>query len=132
VEEAEHRHAVLVVEDDPTIRRVLRELLTAHGCDVIVAADAAEASAHLSSDRQPCILFVDTIVPAADARSLAQRLALRPVHERVPVVAITTSREDEGIRLLGAVDCLEKPFAFGRLLNVVARHCARAVRQRVT
>ena len=130
MEETDHRHAVLVVEDDATIRRVLRELLTAHGCDVMVATDAVEASTHLSSGRQPCILFVDTIVPAADARALAQRLALRPVHERVPVVAITTSREHEGVRLLGAVDCLEKPFAFGRLIYLVARHCTQAARQR--
>jgi len=130
VAETEHRHDVLVIEDDPTIRRVLCEVLTARGCQVVVARDSAEASAHLSSDRRPCILFVDTMLPGIDLRYLTEQLHLRPVQERVPVVALTASRNAAGVRLLGAVDCLEKPFAFGRVLDIVAKHCARVVRQR--
>ena len=64
-----------------------------------------------------------------DIGDLTKQLRLRPIEERVPVIALAVSRNAEGVRMLGAVDCLEKPFAFGDVLKMVAKHCARALRQ---
>jgi len=98
--EGEHQHDVLLIEDDPTIRRMLREVLTARGCRVVVAADGEQAGTILSSDRPPCILFVDTMLPGVDIGDLTKQLRLRAVNERVPVIALTASRNAEGVRLL--------------------------------
>ncbi len=130
MERPEHRHAALVVEDDPTIRELLSDLLTAADCDIVVAADMAEVASLLSSDQRPCIVFFDATLSRGEADSLMQHVACRSWDEAVPVVASRTRAAGEGVRLLGALSCVEKPFALGPIVAVVGRQWARAVRGR--
>ncbi len=126
----EHRHAVLVIEDDPAIRHRLQEVLTAEGCNVILATDVADVAELLSSERRPCIVFFDTTFSRVDADFLMKQLDRHPSYGRPPIIALRASGVPEGVRVVGALDCTEKPFAFGRILDVVAKSWARSLRGR--
>lgn len=120
-----------MIEDDPTIRQLMSRELTARGCEVIAGAGGAETVAEVSRHGPPCVVFVDTVVPEMEAVNVAERLRELGIGEEGPrIVAVTASGTSEGVRLLGAADCVEKPFSLARVVELVVRRCTRAVRRR--
>jgi CheY-like chemotaxis protein len=61
-----HRCSVLVVDDDPDIRELLRVALTAEGYDVAGVPNGREALHHLRSHAATCIILLDLILPVMD------------------------------------------------------------------
>ena len=95
---------VLIVDDDPAFRTVVRELLTCSGFDVVgEAGDAAEALAEFSRLR-PTIVLVDVQLPGPDGFEVAQRLAELDVP---PKVVLTSNRDRSAYRrrLAGSPVC---------------------------
>ena len=104
---------ILVVDDDPLLRELLTDLLSAHGHDVTVATDGREGMAHLA--RQPVDLIVtDLLMPNQDG--IETITAVRKTHPMLPIVAITGGNRldpDYYLRMaatLGATRVLKKPF----------------------
>ena len=108
-------HLIVVVEDEPGIRDVLRVLLVAARYRVVDAENAArgevEAKAH-----KPDLLLVDLGLPDRDGVDLIRRVrAFSPV----PIIVLSArTKEDEKIAALdaGADDYVTKPFAAAELL----------------
>ena len=95
---------VLIVDDDPAFRTVVRELLTRSGFDVVgEAGDAAEALAEFSRLR-PTIVLVDVQLPGPDGFEVARRLAELDVP---PKVVLTSNRDRSAYRrrLAGSPVC---------------------------
>jgi two-component system cell cycle sensor histidine kinase/response regulator CckA len=68
---------VLVVEDDPAIRRLVRRALESCGYGVIDASSAEEALVHLAAGAPPVdLLLTDVVLPGASGRELADRVAV--------------------------------------------------------
>ena len=117
---------VLIVEDEPQMRRFLRTSLGAHGYRVLEASTAAEA-VMLTTSHNPAILLMDLGLPDGDGISVTR--ALRE-WTQVPVVVISArGREDDKVEALdaGADDYLTKPFGVKELLarmRVALRHAA--------
>ncbi len=119
---------VLVVEDDPQMRRFLRASLTSHGFDVVEAETAAAALA-LATSRNPEVILLDLGLPDQDGVAFA-----RGVREwsRVPIIVISArGREADKVEVLdaGADDYLTKPFGVDELLarvRVALRHARQA------
>ena len=108
-------HQVLVVEDDPGIRDVLRALLTAANYRVIEAESAArgeiEARAH-----KPDLSIVDLGLPDRDGIELIRRVR---TWSAVPIIVLSArTGEDQKIAALdaGADDYVTKPFGAAELL----------------
>ena len=100
---------VLVVDDDPTNRRLLEALLTRAGHTVEVAAGGAEAL-RLASEEPPDLVLLDYMMPEMDGPEVIERLYAAGV--RVPVVMITASAAPEHISAAfdaGAQDYLTRP-----------------------
>jgi two-component system KDP operon response regulator KdpE len=106
---------VLVVDDEPQIRRFLRPSLAAQGYEMIEAASGAEALAR-AGDSAPQIILLDLGLPDADGVALIR--SLREWTETPIVVLSVRNRETDKIAALdaGADDYVEKPFAMGELL----------------
>jgi two-component system KDP operon response regulator KdpE len=120
---------ILVVEDDPAVRRVLATSLPAHGYRVIEAGDGATAVRY-AAERVPDLVLLDLRLPDVDGVDVTKQLR---TWTPVPIVVLSAvGQEQEKVRALdaGADDFVTKPFGFPELLarvRVALRHAARPV-----
>jgi two-component system response regulator MprA len=105
-----------VVDDDEALRSAVRRALRLEGYDVEVAADGAEALAHLAGLRADLVVL-DVLMPVLDGVTVCRRL--RETGDRTPVLMLT-ARDAVSDRVIGldagADDYLTKPFALEELL----------------
>lgn len=117
---------VVVVDDEPQIRRLLRVSLETQGFNVHLAA-TGEEGLRLVQGRKPDIVLLDLGLPDRDG---AEVLAGLRKWSSVPVIILSVrNAEEEIVRLLdtGADDYLVKPFSTGELIarmRVAIRHHA--------
>lgn len=101
---------ILVVDDEPQVREVLRVYLARAGYDVVQASDGEEAI-QVDEAEGPELVILDLMLPRRDGLAVYQKLKAR---RDVPVVMLT-ARGEEGDRLLGldlgADDYIVKPFS---------------------
>jgi two-component system KDP operon response regulator KdpE len=118
---------ILVIEDDPPIRRFLRTSLEAHGYRYREAATGEEGVA-MTATHVPDLVVLDLGLPDVSGFEVVKRLR---EWSQVPIVVVTArGQEEDKIRALdaGADDYVTKPFAMGELLarlRVALRHRAR-------
>jgi two-component system KDP operon response regulator KdpE len=107
---------VLVVDDEPAIRRFLRTSLRAEGYD-LVEAETGEAALAEIKRRSPDLVMLDLGLPGLSGLEVIRRL--REAGSAVPIIVLT-SRVDEAGKVealdLGADDYVTKPFGVEELL----------------
>jgi type II secretory ATPase GspE/PulE/Tfp pilus assembly ATPase PilB-like protein len=103
---------VLLVDDEDSLRRVLKDLLEREGYEVSEARDGVQALDQV--DRVgPDIIVLDLNMPGLDGYGVLSHLRSRPATADIPVLVLTAkSDEDNEVRVfeLGADDFLTKPF----------------------
>jgi two-component system, OmpR family, KDP operon response regulator KdpE len=106
---------VLIVDDEPPIRKLLRMGLSTQGYDILDATNGKTALALL--EEKPDLIILDLGLP--DIQGLDLLAAIRARNESVPIVVLS-SRGDESVKVraldLGADDYLTKPFGMEELL----------------
>ena len=117
------RREILVVEDDPSIRSLLRDALVESGYPVREAADGAAALDALYRE-QPLALVLDLGLPYVDGTAVAR--ASRTLYDGdVPIVVISARPDAElDAREVGASGLLRKPFLIEELEAVLGRALA--------
>ena len=114
---------VLVVDDDETVRDVVRRYLEVAGFTVEVAGNGEEGL-RLFAERAPDLVVLDVMMPGINGLEVCRRL--RQISQ-VPVVLLTALGEEEnriaGLQL-GADDYVTKPFSPRELALRVSRCCA--------
>lgn len=107
---------VLVVDDEPPIRRFLRTSLTAQGYDIVEAEDGTKALEEVRR-RSPDLLVLDLGLPGIDGLEVIR--SLRGSGVTLPIIVLS-SRVDEAGKVealdLGADDYVTKPFGVEELL----------------
>jgi two-component system KDP operon response regulator KdpE len=120
---------VLVVDDEPQIRRSLRVALRANGYDIEEAA-TGEAALDQVAARPPALVILDLGLPDMDGEQVCRRLR---EWTQVPVIVLSAHGDDAAkVRALdaGADDYVTKPFSVPELLarmRVALRHAARGL-----
>ena len=118
-------HTVLVVDDDPAVVGVVREMLEDRG-DRVLAAVGAEAL-RLAREGHPAVILLDLAMPGMDGFMVARCLRRDPATAPIPIIAISgADRLWEAAPRLPADDLLAKPFHFGDLYALVDRWTALA------
>jgi two-component system response regulator MprA len=110
------RERVLVVDDDPSLRRMLDRTLAAEGFEVTVAGDggAALAAAERSA---PDVIVLDVGLPAVDGLSVCRRLRGKGLPTPILMLTARDAVSDRVAGLeSGADDYLIKPFAVAELI----------------
>jgi CheY-like chemotaxis protein len=116
----ESQVTVLVVDDEPLIREIVRALLEDEGYAVECAEDGVEALAVVEA--APIDLVIsDVVMPRLDGRTLAQRLRAR--RAALPIVLMSANRAASGIP---GIALMPKPFDLDDLLDAVATALAAA------
>src|SRR5262245_26241934 len=115
---------ILVVDDEPPIRKLLRMGLASQGYDVLEASNGKTALELMA--KKPALVILDLGLPDIDGHDLLQRIRHR--EESVPIVVLS-SRGDEAGKVaaldLGADDYLTKPFGMDELfarMRAAMRH----------
>ncbi|MFN3612977.1 MAG: ATP-binding protein [Rubrimonas sp.] len=115
---------VLLVEDNPTNRFVIREMLTSAGHGVIEACDGAEGVA-AARDRRPDVILMDISMPGMDGVDATRAIrAAETDGHRPAIIALTAhALPEEMARFVaaGIDDCLTKPVRRAVLLEALSR-----------
>ena len=122
------RARILIVDDEPQIRRALRTALRANGFEVDTAPDAATALQRIAA-HPPDVVILDLRLPDMDGVDVIVRVR---AWSDVPIIVLTVyGREYAKVRALdaGADDYLTKPFGMGELLARIRVMLRRAARQ---
>ncbi|MDR3413017.1 MAG: response regulator [Formivibrio sp.] len=108
-------YRVLIIEDDPVIRRFIRSSLEDEGCEVYEADTAARGLIEAGT-RQPALLILDLGLPDRDGREVIKDIRS---WSQVPIIVLSArTQEEEKVAALdaGADDYLVKPFGLPELL----------------
>jgi signal transduction histidine kinase/CheY-like chemotaxis protein len=115
------RETLLLVEDEPSLRRLAARVLDHLGYEVLTASDGEDAL-RVAGERDGCIdlVITDVVMPSMDGHDLARRLARQRPGTRVLYMSGYT--DDAGVRASmadGTIDFLPKPFSPASLARKV-------------
>lgn len=116
---------ILVADDDPEIREVLRLLLTGEGYEVLEASDGSEAIALLNSAVD--LVILDVMMPGTGGYAACAEIRKQSA---VPVLFLTARSQDSDKSMgfsVGGDDFLVKPFSYAELVSrvkaMLRRYC---------
>ena len=115
---------ILVVEDQEDARRIMHDLLTRAGFDLIEAenGEAAVASAQAS---HPDLILMDIQLPILDGYEATRRIKANPDLKSIPIIVVTSyalSGDEDKARLAGCDDYVAKPFSPRQLLAKIKEY----------
>jgi DNA-binding response OmpR family regulator len=119
---------ILIVEDDPSLSKLVRKALTSVGHEVEIAQNGLEGLMKIDMETvKPELLIVDVMMPELDGISLVRALKTQGSTRRIPVIFVTAKADSktiaEGISV-GARFYITKPFTIDDLLDKVRRALA--------
>ncbi len=104
---------ILVVDDSPTERFFLTDLLRTQGYDVLTA-ESGEQGVAMAKGERPDLILMDVVMPGLNGFQATRQLTRNPETQGIPVIMCTTKGQETdrvwGLRQ-GAVDYLVKPVA---------------------
>lgn len=121
---------VLIVEDDPEVREMLRELLATEGFHAVAAEDGLEALHLLRTVRHrapdaPCLVLLDLKMPRLGGNEFRRAQLGDPTVANVPIAVMSGATDlEQRAEAMGAVAMLAKPLNVDLLMAVVKRYCA--------
>jgi DNA-binding response OmpR family regulator len=112
---------VLVIDDSPTILKVVQLVLTKAGFKVDIASDGEEGIAHAQATH-PALILLDFVMPKMNGYQVCRALADSPSLKDVPVVLMSAKGDQVGerfVKVMGIVDYITKPFSPEAITAVV-------------
>jgi CheY-like chemotaxis protein len=110
---------ILVVDDEPTIRQVIAEILQDEGFEVVIAADGEQLFEQVRIS-QPALILLDVMMPGMSGIAILEKLRTQAQITHIPVVLMSA-----GVYLTEIGDpireFLPKPFDLKQLLDIVHR-----------
>jgi two-component system response regulator MprA len=110
---------VLVVDDEPTLRSILVDVLVDEGYAVVTARDGQEALEIFARDA-PDLVLMDVMMPRMDGPTAVRALRALPNGTTVPIVLASAVMSSNGVDL-GIDGFLRKPFELDDLLQLIGR-----------
>ena len=112
---------ILVLDDDPSLRHMLRVLLEQDGFSVVAAGDVQSALAQCRV-QLPDLMIVDLMLPVEDGEMFLREFRRQWRHENVPAIVLSaSSARNEIARRLGVEASLPKPFFAEDLRELISR-----------
>jgi two-component system cell cycle response regulator DivK len=115
---------ILVVEDHEENRRIMRDLLTSAGYEMIEAV-TGEDGVTLAERERPDLILMDIQLPGIDGYETTRRIKTNPALRAIPIIAVTSyalSGDDVKAREAGCNDYVTKPFSPRALLAKIREH----------
>jgi two-component system, cell cycle response regulator DivK len=119
---------ILVVEDQEDNRRIIRDLLTSAGYELIEAADG-EAGVRLAGTERPDLILMDIQLPVLDGHEATRRIKSNPELSAIPIIVVTSyalSGDDVKAMEAGCDAYVAKPFSPRQLLATIREFLPQA------
>ena len=113
---------ILVVDDEPSIVKLVTATLSSRGYEIVEAFDGHEAIVQAKLHK-PDLILLDVMMPRMDGTETRKRLLADPSTKDIPIIHLTAVGDfDQQREALadGATDYIVKPFSPSELANVVA------------
>ena len=123
---------ILVIEDEPQMRKNMQLILKREGFEVVTAADGSEGIV-LAKRELPDLILCDVMMPEVDGYGVLGALRAELATETIPFIFLTAKGDKIEIRSgmnLGADDYLIKPVAIDDLLGALNARLARSAQHR--
>lgn len=124
---------ILIIEDEPEMRRNISTLLRYHNYQPIAAQNGRQG-VEMARRELPDLILCDVMMPELDGYSVLQALQADPALARTPFIFLTAKGEKEDLRSgmnLGADDYLTKPVANADLMRAIETRLRRSEQQAV-
>lgn len=113
---------ILIVDDDPVVRLLMEECLSAHGFEVESLPSGHECLAHLASHTTDLVVL-DMLMPDMNGVDVLKALKSSPTLSKVPVIMLSALNDAEQV-FRETTECkpdgvLQKPFNLGAILEAV-------------
>src|SRR5262245_53519373 len=118
---------VLVIDDSPTILKVVQLVLTKAGLRVEIASDG-EAGVALAHELRPDLILLDFVMPRMNGYQVCRSLAADSNLRGIPVVLMSAKGDQVGerfVKVMGIVDYITKPFSPEAITAVVQHTIAK-------
>jgi two-component system cell cycle response regulator DivK len=112
---------ILIVEDQADNRRILHDLLSTAGYDIIIAENGQEALEIVPRER-PDLILMDIQLPILDGYEATRRIKADPILRAIPIIVITSyalSGDESKAKAAGCDAYVAKPFSPRALLAKV-------------
>ena len=109
---------ILVVEDRPDARRIIRDMLASTNYEITEAENGEEALVAIAKQR-PDLILMDIQLPVMDGYATTRQIRADPALRSIPIIAVTSyalSGEEQKARAAGCDDYVPKPFSPRELL----------------
>jgi two-component system cell cycle response regulator DivK len=118
------RKRILVVEDQPDNRQIIRDMLASTDCEITEAEDGEQALEAIAKQR-PDLILMDIQLPIIDGYTATRKIKADPAMRSIPIIAVTSyalSGEEKKAREAGCDDYVPKPFSPLQLLAKIRQH----------
>ena len=115
-----NKKKVLIVDDEPNVRRLSRKILS-NIFDVVEAEDGKQAI-EIAVTQQPDIILMDMMMPKMDGLTACHAIKKDPTTKSIPVIMVTAIGFELNIKLsqqMGATGYVTKPFSSQDLLDKI-------------
>ena len=127
----EERPVVILADDDPSIRLMVRHVLESEDFDIVEASDGLEAIKAVEK-HNPALILLDAVMPGIDGFTTCQQIKDNG-HADIPVMMITGLDDDASVERayeVGAIDFITKPIKWAVLKHRVKSVVAKVIAER--
>jgi CheY-like chemotaxis protein len=124
---------VLVVDDSPTILKVVSAILARHGYEPTVARDGMAGIELVKKGQKYDLILLDFVMPRMNGYQFCRELRSNPAHRALPVVLMSAKGDKirgQFVQQTGAVDAITKPFDARALVAVIEGALAKTAEGR--
>jgi two-component system, cell cycle response regulator DivK len=115
---------ILVVEDQPDNRQIIRDMLAPTDYDITEVEDGQQALEAIAKQR-PDLILMDIQLPIVDGYTATRKIKADPGLRSIPIIAVTSyalSGEEKKAREAGCDDYVPKPFSPRQLLAKIRQY----------
>ena len=127
----EERPIVVLADDDPSIRLMIRHVLESEDFDIVEASDGLEAIKAVEK-HHPALILLDAVMPGIDGFTTCQQIKEKG-HTDIPVMMITGLDDDASVERayeVGATDFITKPIKWAVLKHRVKSVVSKVIAER--
>ena len=113
---------ILIVEDEPDIKDLLKSRLEANGYEVMTATDGFEAL-EIARENKPDLITLDVMLPKLNGYAVCRMLKFSQQHQNIPIIMLTARSDPQDLktgREVAADAYITKPFESQALIQKIA------------